>query len=64
MVIDAKNNLNNRPLTYSDSDGGEEKVLTVNILMCGQNAHNIEREQDEEKTSALNKPLRLAKNHA
>lgn len=59
MVIDAKNNLN-RPLTYSDSDGGEEKVLTVNILMCGQNAHNIEREQDEEKTSAL----RLAKNHA
>ena len=63
VVIDVEKNLNNRPLTYLDSDGGEEQVLTPNILMWGQNAHPIEGEDDEE-TSALNKRLREAKNHA
>ena len=64
VVIDVEKNLNNRPLTYLDSDGGEEQVLTPNILMWGQNAHPIERAEDEEETSALNKRLREAKNHA
>ena len=64
VVIDIEKNLNNRPLTYLDSDGGEEQVLTPNILMWGQNAHPIEGEEDEEETSALNKRLREAKNHA
>ena len=64
VVIDVEKNLNNRPLTYLDSDGGEEQVLTPNILMWGQNAHPIEGEEDEEETSALNKRLREAKNHA
>ena len=32
--------------------------------MWGQNAHLIEGEEDEEETSALNKRLREAKNHA
>ena len=41
-------NLNNRFLTYFDSDGGEEQVLTPNILMWGQNAHPIEGEVVEE----------------
>ncbi|XP_068714274.1 uncharacterized protein [Montipora foliosa] len=63
VVIDVKKNLNNWPLTYLDSNGGEERVLTPNGLMWGQNAHPIEGE-DEEETSALNKRLREAKNHA
>ena len=64
VVIDVEKNLNNRPLTYLDSNGGEERVLTPNGLMWGQNAHLIEGEEDEEETSALNKRLREAKNHA
>ena len=32
--------------------------------MWGQNAHADEGEEDEEETSALNKRLREAKNHA
>ena len=66
VVIDVKKNLNNRPLTYLDSNGGEERVLTPNVLMWGQNAHPIEGEEDEEDTSALSKCKRLreAKNHA
>ena len=64
VVIYVKKNLNHRPLTYLDSNGGEERVLTPNILMWGQNAHPIEGEEDEEETSALNKWLREAKNHA
>jgi len=51
-------------LTYLDSDGGEEQVLNPDILMWGQNAHASEVEEDEEETSALNKQLREAKNHA
>ena len=33
VVIDVEKNLNNRPLIYLDSDGGEKQVLTPNILM-------------------------------
>ena len=33
VVIDVEKNLNDRPLTYLDSDGGKEQVLTPNILM-------------------------------
>ena len=64
VVIDVENNLNNQPLTYLDSDRGEEQVLTPNVLKWGQNAHPIEGEEDEEETSPLNKRLREAKNHA
>ena len=35
VVIDVEKTLNNRPLTYLGSDGGEEQVLTQNILMWG-----------------------------
>ena len=47
VVIDVEKNLNNRPLTYLDSDGRGKQVLTPNILMWGQNAHPIEGEEDE-----------------
>ena len=39
-----RKNLNNRPLTYFDSDGGEDQVLTPNIFMWEQNIHPIEGE--------------------
>ena len=64
VVIDVKKSLNNRPLTYLDSNGGEEQVLTPNGLMWGQNAHPIEGREDEEETSAVKKRQREAKNHA
>ena len=64
VFIDVEKNLNNWPLAYLHSDGGEEQVLTPNILMRGQNAHPIEGEEDEEETSAFSKRLREAKNHA
>ena len=64
VIIDIDKNLNNRPLTYLDSDGGEEQVLTPNTLMWGQNAHPLEGEEDEDETSALNKRLKETKNYA
>ena len=64
VVIDFEKNLNNRPLTYLDSEGGEKQLLTPKILMWGQIAHPIKGEEDEEETCALNKRLREAKNHA
>ena len=64
VVIDVEKNLNNRSLTYRDSDRGEKRVLTPNILMWGQIAHPIEGEEDEEETFALNKRLREDENHA
>ena len=64
VIIDIEKNLNNRPLTYLDSDGGEEQVLTPNTLMWGQNAHPLEGEDDEDETSALNKQLKETENHA
>ena len=64
MIINIEKNLNNQPLTYHDSDGGEEQVLTSNTLMWGQNAHPLEGEEDEDETSALNKRLKETKNHA
>ena len=39
VIIVIEKHLNNRPLTYLESDGGEEQVLTPNVLMWGQNAH-------------------------
>ena len=63
VVIDVEKHLNNRPLTYLDSDGGEKQVLTPDILMWGQNVYPIVGEEDEQETSALNKLLREAKNY-
>ena len=45
VLIDVEKNLNNRPLSYFYSNGGEEQVLTPNILVWGQNAHSFEGEK-------------------
>lgn len=57
--------MNNRPLTYLESEGEEEQILTPNVLMWGQNAHEIEEtEEDGEEVSKLQKRLKEAKQHA
>lgn len=57
--------MNNRPLTYLESEGGEEQILTPNVLMWVQNAHEIEEtEEDGEEVSKLQKRLKEAKQHA
>ena len=64
VIIDIEKHLNNRPLTYLESDGGEEQVLTPNVLMWGQNAHRVEEtEEDGDEVSKLHKRLRETKQH-
>ena len=48
VIMDIQRHLNNRPLTYVESDGGDEKVLTPNIIMWGQDAHIVEDIEVEE----------------
>ena len=48
VIIDIEKHLNNRPLTHLESDGGEKQVLTPNVLMWGQNAHQVEETEEEE----------------
>lgn len=65
MIIDIEKHLNNRPLTYLKSDGGEGQVLTLNVFMWGQNAHVVEEtEENRDKASKLLKRLMEAKQHA
>ena len=65
VIIDIEKHLNNRPLTYLESDGGEEQVLTPNVLMWGQNAYHVEEtEEDGDEVSKLHKQLRETKQHA
>ena len=39
VVMDIERHLNNRPLTYMESETGEEQVLTPNMIMWGQEAY-------------------------
>ena len=65
VIVDIERQMNNRPLTYVESEGGEEQVLTPNVLMWGQNAHEIEEiEEDGDEVSKLHKRLKEAKQHA
>lgn len=65
VIINIEKHLNNRPLTYFESDGGGEQVLTPNVLMWEQNAHQVEEtEEDGDEVSKLHKRLRETKQHA
>ena len=58
VVIDIERHLNNRPLTYVESDEGGPQTLTPNVLMWGQNAHGLEDiEIDEEEGTKLHRHL-------
>ena len=64
VIMDIEKHLSNRPLTYSESVFGEE-VLTPNVIMFGQNAHQIENieVEDDEVTKMFNRQQE-AKQHA
>lgn len=67
VIVDIERQMNNRPLTHLESQGGEEQVLTPNVLMWGQNAHEIEEtetEKDGDEVSKLHKRLKEGKQHA
>ena len=59
VVIDIEKHLNNRPLTYVESNEGGPKTLTPNVLMWGQNAHGPEDiDVDEEEITRLQRHLK------
>lgn len=66
VVIDIERHLNNRQFTYLGSEGGEEQVLTPNIVMWGEDARILEGDDndDDESMRKLNKRLRMAREHA
>ena len=65
VIVNIERQMNNRSLTYLESGGGEEQVLTPNVLMWGQNAHETEEtEEDRDEVSKLHKQLKEAKQHA
>ena len=65
IVMDIERHLNNRPLTYVESETCEEEVLTPNVIMWGQEAHPIEDiELDGDETTKLHKRLAEKKQHA
>ena len=49
VVIDVKKYLNNPPLTYLDSNRGEERVLTPNSLMWGKMPTLLREEKMKKK---------------
>ena len=60
VILDIERNLNNRPLTYVESEIGEE-VLTPSIIMCGTNACPLEMEEDKDMSTKMAKRLNKAK---
>ena len=65
VVMDIARHLNNRPLTYVESNNEDEQILTPNILLWGQNAHAFEEPNgDEDEITRVKKRLELARQHA
>lgn len=64
--MDVERNLNNRPLTYVEAEGGEEEVLTPNMILWGRDAYPVEdiKNSDVEKLTKMSKRLEDAKAHA
>ena len=64
VAMDIERQLNNWPLTYVESDGGDGRVLTPNIVMWGENAHILEdTEADEDVLIRADKQLKLKRQH-
>lgn len=65
LVMDIERHLNNRPLTYVESENGEEQVLTPNVIMWGQDSHIVEDiESEGDEVSKLHARLMLKRQHA
>ena len=64
VVMDIERHLNNRPLTYMESETGEEQVLTPNAIMWGQEAYTIEDiELDGDEVTKLQVRLNEKRQH-
>ncbi len=64
VVMDIERNLNNRPLTYVESET-ELEVLTPNVIMRGGNAYPLEEiEAGMDELTSMNRRLINAKQHA
>ena len=64
VIMDIERHLNNRPLTYVESDSGEEQVLTPNIIMWGKDSHILEElEVKEDNVSKMYKRMKNARQH-
>ena len=62
MVIER--HLNNRPLTYVESDSGEEQVVTPNIIMWGMDSHILEElEVEEDNVTKMYRRMKNARQH-
>jgi len=46
VVLDVERNLNNRPLTYVEAEGGEEEVLTPNMILWGRDVYPVDDTED------------------
>ena len=65
VVLNIESNMNNRPFTYVECDGGEEQVLTPNILVRGENSYMFNDVEDEEAgLTKMQRRLRKAKDDA
>ena len=65
VIMDIEINMNNRPLTYVESESGEEQVLTPNTLIRGTNIYLInDDESDEDELTRMQKRVAKAKNNA
>ena len=62
--MDIEGHLNNRPLTYVESDSGEEQVLTPSIIMWGKDSHILEElEVEEDNVSKMYRRMKNARQH-
>ena len=64
IIMDVERHLNNRPLMYVESDGGEEQVLTPNVIMWGKDFHILEEPEVEEgNVSKMYRRMKNARQH-
>ena len=64
VVMDIERHLNNRPLTYVGGDG-EDRVLTPNMVMWGQDSHILEDiEVEDANLMKFDRRLQNARQHA
>ena len=65
VIMDIEINMNNRPLTYVESESEEKQVLTPNTLIRGTNIYLInDHESDEDELTRMQKRVAKAKNNA
>ena len=51
------------PLTYTESDGGEPRVLTPNTILWGEDSYILEdQERDESEVTKMDKRVKLPDN--